>query len=82
MLQAAHVLRRSLRFDLDPYNIRAQRLEEAWKKFSLGTDERANRLTVASMFIGQSDKVNLNPRFWIISLKISCLPKYFIVKIV
>ena len=57
LLQAAHVLRRSLRYELEPYNQRVQRLEEAWRKFSSGTNERANRLTVASMFIGQSDKV-------------------------
>ncbi|KAK6166178.1 hypothetical protein SNE40_022937 [Patella caerulea] len=58
LLQGALVLRRSLRYDLAPNNERAYRLEEAWKHFTQGTGERANRLTVASMFMTASDKVN------------------------
>ncbi|KAK3083009.1 hypothetical protein FSP39_011505 [Pinctada imbricata] len=57
LLQAALVLRRSLRYSLDPNNDRAQRLEEAWKCFSHGTNERANRLTVAAMFLSSADKI-------------------------
>ena len=41
--------------------MRVQKLEDAWGKFSTGTNERANRLTVAAMFIGQSDKVMTGP---------------------
>ncbi|KAJ8320412.1 hypothetical protein KUTeg_001999 [Tegillarca granosa] len=57
LLQAAIVLRRSLRFDLQPNNERAQRLEEAWKLFTQGTSERANRLTVSAMFLASADKL-------------------------
>ena len=57
LLQAGLVLRRSLRFDLTPNNERAQQLEEAWKYFSQGTNERANRLTVAAMFLSSAEKV-------------------------
>lgn len=57
LLQAALVLRRSLRFDIEPNHERAQRLEEAWKRFSKGTSERANRLTVLALFLNESDKV-------------------------
>ncbi|ESO86305.1 hypothetical protein LOTGIDRAFT_167354 [Lottia gigantea] len=58
LLQGALVLRRSLRYELEPNNERVYRLEEAWKKFTQGTSERTNRLTVASMFMTASDKVN------------------------
>ncbi|CAG5126014.1 unnamed protein product, partial [Candidula unifasciata] len=37
LLQAALVLRRSLRYDIEPNYDRAQRLEEAWRRFSKGT---------------------------------------------
>ncbi|CAL1540820.1 unnamed protein product, partial [Lymnaea stagnalis] len=57
LLQAALVLRRSLRQDIEPNHDRARRLEEAWKRFSQGTSERANRLTVSAMFLNESDKV-------------------------
>lgn len=59
LLQAALVLRRSLRYDIEPNYDRAQRLEEAWRRFSKGTSERANRLTVLALFLNESDKVRL-----------------------
>ncbi|ESO86303.1 hypothetical protein LOTGIDRAFT_129439 [Lottia gigantea] len=59
LLQGALVLRRSLRYELEPNNERVYRLEEAWKKFTQGTSERTNRLTVASMFMTASDKVRI-----------------------
>lgn len=57
LLQAGLVLRRSLRYNLAPNNERSHRLEEAWKRFSQGTNERANRLTVSAMFLASADKV-------------------------
>ena len=57
LLQAALVLRRSLRYELEPNHDRSRRLEEAWSRFSQGTSERANRLTVSAMFLNESDKV-------------------------
>ncbi|KAH9498307.1 S14 domain and spectrin repeat-containing protein 1 [Bulinus truncatus] len=57
LLQAALVLRRSLRQDIEPNNEQARRLEEAWKRFSQGTSEQANRLTVCAMFLNESDKL-------------------------
>nr|KAI8744805.1 SEC14 domain and spectrin repeat-containing protein 1-B-like [Biomphalaria glabrata] len=57
LLQAALVLRRSLRQDIEPNNEQARRLEEAWKRFSQGTSEQANRLTVCAMFFNESDKL-------------------------
>lgn len=57
LLQAGLVLRRSLRYNLAPNNERSYRLEEAWKRFSQGTNERANRLTVSAMFLASADKV-------------------------
>ncbi|KAL4216901.1 S14 domain and spectrin repeat-containing protein 1 [Mactra antiquata] len=56
LLQAALVLRRSLRLELEPNGILSHELEEAWKRFSMGNNERANRLSVASKFLDQSDK--------------------------
>jgi hypothetical protein len=35
-----------------------ERLEDAWWRFSQGTNERANRLTVSSMFLASVEKVN------------------------
>ena len=58
LLQAALVLRRSLRYDMEPNHQRGTRLEQAWSRFSQGTSERANRLTVAAMFLNESDKVS------------------------
>ncbi|KAL5005801.1 hypothetical protein ScPMuIL_016959 [Solemya velum] len=57
LLQAGIVLRRSLRYDLIPNNQIAYSLEEAWKLFSQGTNERSNRLTVAIMFFTSSERV-------------------------
>ncbi|GFS02477.1 SEC14 domain and spectrin repeat-containing protein 1 [Elysia marginata] len=55
LLQAALVLRRSLRYEVEPSHERSRRLEEAWRRFSKGTSERANRLTVSAMFLNDSD---------------------------
>ncbi|XP_023933441.1 uncharacterized protein LOC106181372, partial [Lingula anatina] len=57
LLQAGLVLRRSLRFDLVPNNERAQKLHEAWKKFSQGINERASRLSSAILFHKNADRV-------------------------
>ena len=57
LLQAALVLRRSLRYEVEPSHERSRRLEEAWRRFSKGTSERANRLTVSAMFLNDSDNV-------------------------
>ncbi|XP_076451161.1 coiled-coil domain-containing protein 141-like [Babylonia areolata] len=57
LLQAAMVLRRSLRYPMEPNHNQSRRLEEAWKRFSQGVSERANRLTVCSLFLTASDKV-------------------------
>lgn len=57
LLEAALFLRRSLRYSLDDNNLVAEQLERAWKKFSQGTMERANRLTLLAMFISSSDKI-------------------------
>ena len=69
LLQAALVLRRSLRYDVTPNTDRAHRLADAWKRFSLGINERASRLSVAAVFHRNADKVpvffirNLDRRF-------------------
>ncbi|GFO38536.1 sec14 domain and spectrin repeat-containing protein 1 [Plakobranchus ocellatus] len=57
LLQAALVLRRSLRYEVEPSHERSRRLEEAWRRFSKGTSERANRLTVSAMFLNDSDNL-------------------------
>lgn len=57
LLQASLVLRRSLRYGIEPNHEQTRRLEEAWKRFSTGTSERANRLTVSAMFLSESEKV-------------------------
>lgn len=76
LLQAALVLRRSLRYDIEPNYDRAQRLEEAWRRFSKGTSERANRLTVLALFLNESDKVRLCNKSWLNMLpKIHVCPK-------
>jgi hypothetical protein len=43
---------------MEPNHGQSRRLEEAWKRFSQGVSERANRLTVCSMFLNASDKVS------------------------
>ncbi|XP_064597993.1 SEC14 domain and spectrin repeat-containing protein 1-B-like [Liolophura sinensis] len=57
LLQAALVLRRSLRYDLNPNQEQLERLEAAWKRFSQGTHERAGRLTVAAAYMASADKL-------------------------
>ncbi|CAI9718075.1 Hypothetical predicted protein [Octopus vulgaris] len=57
LLEAALFLRRSLRYNLDGNNLIAEKLERAWKKFSQGTLERTNRLTVSVMFMTSSDEI-------------------------
>ncbi|OWF44350.1 SEC14 domain and spectrin repeat-containing protein 1 [Mizuhopecten yessoensis] len=57
LLQAAFVLRRSLRIDLAPNEERVVQLEEAWTRFTGGSNERANRLTVAAMFLSSAEKL-------------------------
>ncbi|KAK7113115.1 hypothetical protein V1264_012462 [Littorina saxatilis] len=57
LLQAAMILRRSLRYPMEPNHTQSRRLEEAWKRFTQGVSERANRLTVSSLFLTSSDKV-------------------------
>ncbi|KAL3854881.1 hypothetical protein ACJMK2_014117, partial [Sinanodonta woodiana] len=57
LLQAAQVLRRSLRYDLQSNTEKSEQLEAAWNQFLKGARERANRLTVASMFLSQSEKL-------------------------
>lgn len=59
LLQASTVLRRSLRYPMEPNHEKSRRLEEAWKRFSQGVSERANRLTVSAMFLSNSDKVSV-----------------------
>jgi hypothetical protein len=59
LFQAALVLRRSLRYDVLPNNERAQKLADAWKKFSQGINERASRLSVAAVFHRNADKVSV-----------------------
>ncbi|CAH1789041.1 unnamed protein product, partial [Owenia fusiformis] len=57
LLQAALVLRRSLRYDVAPNNERVHRLNVAWKRFSMGITERSNRLSVAAAFHKNADTV-------------------------
>ena len=58
LLQAALVLRRSLRYDLEPNNIQSHRLANAWKKFSQGINERAIRLNNVFIFNKNADAVS------------------------
>nr|XP_006823022.1 PREDICTED: SEC14 domain and spectrin repeat-containing protein 1-like [Saccoglossus kowalevskii] len=57
LLQAALVLRRSLRFELSPNHERAQKLSRAWKQFSQGISERSSRLSVSYTFHRNSETI-------------------------
>ena len=57
LLKAALVLRRSLRFDLEPNNRQMTRLSFAWKLFSRGVNERTVRQNSVTLFVKHSDMV-------------------------
>ncbi len=57
LLQAALVLRRSLRYDLEPNHDQARRLAEAWKKFSQGINEKATRVDQTNIFNQRANQV-------------------------
>ena len=60
LLQAALVLRRSLRYDLEPNHKQAQRLADAWKRFSQGINERTTRINKTYIFNQKADYVSEN----------------------
>ncbi len=57
LLQAALVLRRSLRCDLEPNHALARRLHQTWKRFSQGVNERTARLNKVQIFNRNADLV-------------------------
>ena len=58
LLQAALVLRRSLRYDLEPNHDLSRRLNQAWKRFSQGINERTARLNKVHIFNRNADIVS------------------------
>ena len=61
LLQAALVLRRSLRYDLEPNHELSRRLNQAWKRFSHGINERTARMNKVHIFNRNADIVSLQP---------------------
>ncbi len=58
LVQAALVVRRSLRYDLEPNHDLSRRLNQAWKRFSQGINERTTRLNKVHIFNRNADNVS------------------------
>ncbi len=58
LLQAALVLRRSLRYDLEPNHELSRRLNQVWKRFAQGINERTARLNKVHIFNRNADLVS------------------------
>ena len=71
LLQASLVLRRSLRYDLEPQKELQHKLNEAWKKFSQGDSETAARVNTLALFNKQTNEVESCSIFYILSFMLS-----------